>query len=116
MLKLEKRTEYISFSKHACEYLHAQEPKAKIAYLSGDISPKDIKAMGLTGIDYHMNVFKNHPEWLQESQQLGVEVNVWTVDGKEALTEFADMKGIDLITTNDPEILQTILKNKQNKK
>lgn len=116
MLKLEKRTEYISFSKHACEYLHAQEPKAKIAYLSGDLSPKDIKAMGLTGIDYHMNVFKNHPEWLQESQQLGVEVNVWTVDGKEALTEFADMKGIDLITTNDPEILQTILKNKQNKK
>jgi hypothetical protein len=63
-----------------------------------------------------MNVFKNHLEWLQESQQLGVEVNVWTVDGKEALTEFADMKGIDLITTNDPEILQTILKNKQNKK
>lgn len=112
MLKLQKRTEYISFSKHVCEYLHEQEPNAKIAYLSGDISPKDIKAMGLTGIDYHQDVFRNHPEWLKESQQLGVEVNVWTVDGKDALTEFANMKGIDIITTNDPEILQSILKKK----
>ena len=112
MLKLQKRTEYISFSKHVCEYLHEQEPNAKIAYLSGDISPKDIKAMGLTGIDYHQDVFRKHPEWLKESQQLGVEVNVWTVDGKDALTEFANMKGIDIITTNDPEILQSILKKK----
>jgi glycerophosphoryl diester phosphodiesterase len=111
MLKLQQRTEYISFSKHACEYLHAQEPNAKIAYLNGDIAPKDIKAMGLTGIDYHFNVFKKHPEWLRESQQLGVEVNVWTVDGEEALTEFVKTKGIDIITTNDPEILQNILKN-----
>ncbi|MBO7068288.1 MAG: glycerophosphodiester phosphodiesterase [Bacteroidaceae bacterium] len=113
MLKLQPRTEYISFSKHVCEYLHSQEPKAKIAYLNGDISPKDIKAMGLTGIDYHFNVFRKHPEWLQESQQLGVEVNVWTVDGAEALTEFANMQGIDIITTNDPEILQDILKKKR---
>lgn len=113
MLKLQKRTEYISFSKHACEYLHAQEPNAKIAYLSGDLSPKDIKAMGLTGIDYHLDVFRRqHPEWLKESQELGVEVNVWTVDGEDALTEFANMKGIDIITTNDPEILQTVLKRK----
>ena len=112
MLKLQKRTEYISFSKHVCEYLHAEEPNAKIAYLNGDISPKDIKAMGLTGIDYHYNVFKKHPEWLKESQQLGVEVNVWTVDGDDALTEFANMNGIDIITTNDPEILQRILKKK----
>ncbi len=112
MLKLQKRTEYISFSKHVCEYLHGQEPSAKIAYLNGDISPKDIKAMGLTGIDYHYNVFKKHPEWLKESQQLGVEVNVWTVDGDDALTEFANMNGIDIITTNDPEILQRILKKK----
>ena len=109
MLKLEKRTEYISFSKHVCEYLHAEEPKAKIAYLNGDLAPKDIKTMGLTGIDYHFNVFKKHPEWLTEAQQLGIEVNVWTVDGKDALTEFAKTKGIDIITTNDPEILQNIL-------
>ena len=110
MLKLQNQTEYISFSKHACEYLHAQEPTAKIAYLNGDIAPKEIKEMGLTGIDYHFNVFKKHPEWLKESQQLGVEVNVWTVDGEEALAEFANMKGIDIITTNDPEILQSVIK------
>ena len=110
MLKLQNQTEYISFSKHACEYLHAQEPTAKIAYLNGDIAPKEIKEMGLTGIDYHFNVFKKHPEWLKESQQLGVEVYVWTVDGEEALAEFANMKGIDIITTNDPEILQSVIK------
>lgn len=105
MLGLEKKTEYISFSLCACQTLHALQPKAKVAYLTGDISPKVIKKMGLTGIDYQFDVFKKHPEWLTEAQKCGIEVNVWTVDGEEALQYHANLKGIDLITTNDPNLL-----------
>ena len=110
MLGLEERTDYISFSRDACTELHRLAPDAHVAYLSGDLTPAQVKEMGLTGIDYNMDVFDKHPEWLEEAKKLGLEVNVWTVDGKDALERFAKMPGIDLITTNDPDILHTILK------
>lgn len=108
-LGLEKKTEYISFSKVVCQRLHEITPDSKVAYLNGELSPAQIKEMGLTGIDYNEKVFVKHPEWLQEAKQLGVEVNVWTVDGEENLRHHANLQGVDLITTNDPEILKGIL-------
>ena len=108
-LGLEKKTEYISFSKVVCQRLHEITPESKVAYLNGELSPAQIKEMGLTGIDYNEKVFVKHPEWLQEAKQLGVEVNVWTVDGEENLRHHVNLEGVDLITTNDPEILKGIL-------
>ena len=108
-LGLEKKTEYISFSKVVCQRLHEITPDSKVAYLNGELSPAQIKEMGLTGIDYNEKVFVKHPEGLQEAKQLGVEVNVWTVDGEENLRHHANLEGVDLITTNDPEILKGIL-------
>ena len=108
-LGLEKKTEYISFSKVVCQRLHEISPESKVAYLNGELAPAQIKEMGLTGIDYNEKVFVKHPEWLQEAKQLGVEVNVWTVDGEENLRHHVNLQGVDLITTNDPEILKGIL-------
>ena len=108
-LGLEKKTEYISFSKVVCQRLHEITPDSKVAYLNGELAPAQIKEMGLTGIDYNEKVFVKHPEWLQEAKQLGVEVNVWTVDGEENLRHHVNLEGVDLITTNDPEILKGIL-------
>ena len=108
-LGLEKKTEYISFSKVVCQRLHEITPDSKVAYLNGELAPAQIKEMGLTGIDYNEKVFVKHPEWLQEAKQLGVEVNVWTVDGEENLRHHVNLEGVDLITTNDPELLKGIL-------
>ncbi len=112
-LGLEQKTEYIAFSKVVCQRLHELAPQAKVAYLNGELSPAQVKEMGLTGIDYNEKVFANHPEWLQEAKQLGVEVNVWTVDGEENLRHHAALDGVDLITTNDPNVLKSILDEKQ---
>ena len=108
-LGLEKKTESLSFSKVVCQRLHEITPDSKVAYLNGELAPAQIKEMGLTGIDYNEKVFVKHPEWLQEAKQLGVEVNVWTVDGEENLRHHVNLEGVDLITTNDPEILKGIL-------
>jgi glycerophosphoryl diester phosphodiesterase len=110
MLGLADRTDYISFSKQACKRLHELAPEAKIAYLNGDLTPKEVKDLGWTGIDYSIKTFEKHPEWPVEAKQIGLEVNVWTVDGEDALRRFAHTPGIDIITTNDPEILIKILK------
>lgn len=115
-LGLEKKTEYISFSKVVCQRLHEITPDSKVAYLNGELSPAQIKEMGLTGIDYNEKVFVKHPEWLQEAKQLGVEVNVWTVDGEENLRHHVNLEGVDLITTNDPEILKGILAEQETAK
>ena len=105
LLGLADRTDYISFSKQACKHLHELAPEAKVAYLNGDLTPKEVKELGWSGIDYSIATFDKHPDWPLEAKKLGLEVNVWTVDGEEALHRFAQMPGIDIITTNDPEKL-----------
>ncbi len=113
MLGMEKQVDYIAFSRYVCERLHALDPNAKIAYLNGDVRPRLVKEeIGISGIDYNYKVFEKNPDWIAEAKECGLEVNVWTVDGEEALTHHANLKGIDLITTNDPEILKKILEKK----
>ena len=113
MLEIEERVDYISFSRYVCEQLHQLSPHSKVAYLNGDLPPAVLKEMGLTGIDYHFSHYENNPQWVEQAKSLGLEVNVWTVDGEEGLTKYAHTKGIDLITTNDPQILQSILAGEQ---
>lgn len=95
------QTDYISFSMHVCERLAGMVKDCEIAYLSGDVSPEEIKAKGLTGVDYHESVFKNHPEWIAACHELGLSVNVWTVDDLNHVADFI-ARGVDYITTNRP--------------
>ena len=106
--KLEDRVMYISFSIEACETIHQLAPQAEVAYLSGDRTPAELHAMGLTGLDYHINVFRKHPEWVKEAHDLGMNVNVWTVDKAEDIEAMRDL-GVDYITTNAPVLYQQLI-------
>ena len=103
------RTDIISFSLNACIEFRKALPDTKIYYLDGDLAPAKIKALGFAGIDYSMAAMRQHPEWTEECHKLGLEVNVWTVDKEEDLRYFID-QGVDIITTNEPELLQRMLK------
>lgn len=107
--KLEGRVMYISFSIEACETIHALAPDAEVAYLNGDRTPEELHRMGLTGIDYHINRFKEHPEWVEQAHQLGMNVNVWTVDKPEDIRAMQAL-GVDYITTNEPALCESIVK------
>ena len=109
--KLEDRVDYIAFSALACEQLVKEAPQGTpIYYLNGDKSPAEVKAMGLTGVDYHGDVLKNkHPEWLQQFKDLGLKINIWTIDDAETMKYYID-KDVDFITTNEPELLISLLK------
>lgn len=96
------RIEFISFSLDACKRLHKKAKDYNIAYLSGDLSPKQIKELGFSGIDYHYSVFSDHPQWIQESHDLGLTVNAWTVN-KTSVMEHLIRQGVDFLTTNKPE-------------
>lgn len=98
---LTDRIVWISFSGKACELLHQLLPDAHIQYLLGDWDPKTIKAKGLSGIDYEQKVIALHPEWIKECHDLGLVVNVWTVNDLNTINQFIKA-GVDFITTNVP--------------
>ncbi len=98
---LTDRIVWISFSGKACELLHKLLPDAHIQYLNGDWDPKTIKAKGLSGIDYEQKVLALHPEWIKECHDLGLVVNVWTVNDLNTINQFIKA-GVDFITTNAP--------------
>ena len=98
---LTDRIVWISFSGKACELLHQLLPDTHIQYLLGDWDPKTIKAKGLSGIDYEQKVLALHPEWIKECHDLGLVVNVWTVNDLNTINQFIKA-GVDFITTNAP--------------
>lgn len=103
------RIDFISFSLDACKIFHRMAPSIPVYYLNGELSPEEIKALGFAGMDYHYNVFKKNPDWMSKAHELGLKVNVWTVDD-EALMRDLIGQGADFITTNRPDLLLEILK------
>lgn len=104
-----ERTDIIAFSINACLAFKKLLPETKIYYLNGDLPPKSIQKLGLAGIDYSVKTLRKHPQWVKQAHDLGLEVNVWTVDSEEEMRYFIDL-GVDYITTNYPEQLQALLK------
>lgn len=103
---LESRIEYISFSLHAIKEFIRLAPQGTPAYyLGGDLSPRQLKELGCAGPDYHLSVFKKHPEWINECHELGMKVNCWTIDTVESMKWLIGNK-VDFITTNEPALLQ----------
>jgi glycerophosphoryl diester phosphodiesterase len=113
---MEKQVEYISISLPVCSEIIRLSPQSSVSYLSGvshlsnALSPAKLKELGLTGIDYQDHLLRIRPEWIREAKNLGMKVNVWTVNDTEAMYSFI-MLGVDFITTDRPEVLQNMLTN-----
>ena len=104
------RTDFICFSLTACQEVAKARPKMMVEYLNGDLSPAELKPMGINGIDYHFSVFQNHPEWVAQAHELGMIVNAWTVNDEEDINEMLAL-GVDYITTNAPELSEALIKS-----
>ncbi len=109
---LKKQVEYISFSLNICKELVRLAPKAKVAYLNGDLAPLELKAFKINGIDYNLKVLQNHKNWIAEAHQLKMTVNVWTVNDESDMQEMI-AAGVDYITTDKPVDAQKLLRTKK---
>ena len=106
---LEDRTDYITFSRDGFKEIIKQAPKGTaVYYLSGDMVPAEVKYLKGRGIDYSLKAMRKHPEWIKECHDLGLEVNVWTVNEPEDM-KWCIEQGVDYITTNDPVGLQKLI-------
>lgn len=107
---LSDRTDYITFSSDAFKTFIRVAPKCcGVYYLEGDYIPAQIKYLGGTGIDYNLYRVKKNPKMIEEAHELGLLVNVWTVDSEEDMVWCID-NNVDFITTNRPETLQNLIK------
>ena len=106
---LQNNVEYIAFRQHVCDELVKYGPKGiKVAYLNGTLTPEYCKDLGYTGIDYNIGVMQKNPDWIKQSQALGLTVNVWTVNDTERIQWCIDQK-VDYITTDNPEEVKRLL-------
>lgn len=108
-LKALDQTVFISFSYDACLLLRKLDKKVKIQYLGSNKTPQDLYNDNIYELDFNSGVFKNNPTFIQDAKKLKMKVNVWTVNDKESMQYFIDQK-VDFITTDEPELLQQILK------
>ncbi len=104
------QVEYIAFSIDVCKKVVELQPGAIVAYLMGDRSPQDLFNMGIKGIDYNISAIRNHKSWITEAHDLGMTVNVWTVNSESDLQEVIDY-GVDYITTDEPVLAKQMIEN-----
>lgn len=105
---MEKQVEFISFSLNICKELIKYSPNSQVSYLGGDLSPKEAKEIGLTGIDYHYSIYEKNPSWIKEAKALNLTTNAWTVDDTNVM-KYLIKENIDFITTDKPVILQELI-------
>jgi len=100
--------DYIAFDYNICKRVAAALPEATVGYLNGDKSPELVHADGISCIDYSYTSLNSHPAWIQQAHELGMEVNVWTVNSDNDLMLWMG-KGVDYITTDNPDRLQLMI-------
>lgn len=105
---LEDLVDYIAFDYDVCKRVVAALPEAEVGYLNGDKEPATVHADGIRCIDYSYGNLNSHPSWIDEAHELGMKVNVWTINSDNDLMLWLG-KGVDYITTDNPDRLQVII-------
>lgn len=108
------RVLFISFSKHMCDAVAKLCPEFINQFLLKDPNPVANHApdvygkQGINGVDYHYKMFKTHPEWVKNAHDMGMSVNVWTVNKAADIKTMIEI-GVDAITTNEPLLVRELL-------
>lgn len=95
---------YISFDYDILKKIKALDPHAITQYLGGDKSPILLSTDGVDGADFHISVFKNHSDWIEDARENGVILNAWTVN-EDYDMDWLLANNFDFITTDYPELL-----------
>jgi len=108
-LGAEKWVDYIAFDYDICLKVIEKDPSANVAYLNGDKTPAELKQAGFWGLDYNINVMRKNPHWIKEAHDLGLTVNVWTVNKEEDM-KWLLSEDVAFISTDEPEMLFQLIK------
>ena len=108
---IKDRVEYIAFSFDNCKRIVSKDPDAMVGYLMGDRDPASVLAAGIRSVDYSSGVYNNNPSWIKEARDLGMIVNVWTINSAIDILKFIG-QGVDYITTDAPALATELSEKK----
>jgi len=99
---------FISFSRHITERIAEEAPDFTNQYLNGELSPEELSAMNVNGMDYGFPVLQANPEWVAQAREKGLSTNTWTINTPELAREMIAL-GVQAITTNEPLMIRELL-------
>lgn len=102
------RVEYISFDYAILLELRRLEPAARCSPLEHVHALQRYLADGMYGVDFDQAEHFSSPEEIGAYQRAGLVVNSWTVNERERMEELLGW-GIDRITTDEPELLASLV-------
>lgn len=109
--KMEDRVLYSSFNHYSIRKIQTLNPAAKTAFLTCD-GWIDLPAYGKKyGVNALHPDFHNlqYPDFMEQADREGLDVNVWTVNTKEDILWCA-AKGVHAVITNYPAMALEVLK------
>lgn len=99
---------YLSFKPATCDEVLRLDPEARVllnsSSLHHSLPPAEVAARGYSAASYSVEVFLNHPEWVKEFRELGIETFFWMVDSPY-LRDIAEKLGVDWITTDFYDVI-----------
>ncbi|MEQ9304962.1 MAG: family 16 glycosylhydrolase [Marinoscillum sp.] len=101
---------YISFSYKILRTIKELAPQATTQYLDGSIAPDRIKSDDISGVDYYIDKLKKRHHWVQSAQELGLQLNAWTVNDPDDV-DWVLANDFDFITTDEPELVLERMKS-----
>ena len=94
---------FLSFKPATCDEVLRLEPSARVmlnsSSLHNSMPPAEVKEKGYTAASYGVEVFLNHPEWVKEFREYGIETFFWMVNSTY-LRDIAEKLGVDWVTTD----------------
>ena len=98
----------LSFKSETLDEVLRQEPRMRVGLnsssLHNSMPPQEVKKHGFTGVSYNMSVILNHPEWIKEFQDLGIETFLWMVDS-EYMKKIGEDLGFTWLTTDFYDVI-----------
>ena len=95
---------YISFSYEILKKIQEIDAHAKTQYLDGSKNPEELKADGISGLDYLVYKLKIHPEWITSAKEKGLILNAWVANKTEDI-DWLLANDFDYLTTDEPELV-----------
>jgi glycerophosphoryl diester phosphodiesterase len=111
---LENKVEYATFSVEIGKELIRLKPDNSVWYVSGNLTPAELKEYGFSTLSYQFRVFESHPEYLTEAKELGLNRAVWTVNDLSLMERLID-QGVIFFTTDIPLQVKEYLEQRAHK-
>jgi len=99
---------YTSFRFEMLQRVHQRLPEAKTHFLGATYSPDHIRSAGFTGIDYDIDSFYVHLDWLPNAKTDSLSLGAWTVNDDDQFIWLINNK-FDYIITDKPKELFRVL-------